>query len=156
MAYKLTYKELLVELKFVSQIPKEKVVDLKSHRFQERGTWSTTIARWWNSQNRGETIKWLEAMINQTENFINNLKDIERDSLLKTFKNAIPGIKNMANTYKDEDEPYTWCKIDAIHDEAVELIKRYDPTFIIEEITDNSKPKPRPKPRQQEEEYYDE
>jgi len=135
MYYRLSYKELLVELKFVSKIPEQKIVNFKSHKFEERGDWN--ISRWWNGQNREETIKRLQIMINQTENFLNNLKDYERSTLLRVFKESLPGIKNIASTY--EDDIYTNCRIDQMYDEAQELIQKYDTDVVSqgETVPDN-------------------
>ena len=122
MNSKLTYRELLVELRFIGCIPENKIVDVINHRFQERNTWSTTITRELTArQSRQDTVEWLQSVSNQAQTFLQNLKEYEQQTLLEVLEKSLTGINNLAKTY-EEDDVYVSCKMMATHDEIKDII----------------------------------
>jgi len=146
MATKLTYKELLVELRFIGHIPEDKIVDVKRHIFQDPNTWSTLISRELNGQSRHLTIEWLESVINQARGCLQNLKEYEQQTLLKLLDNSLPGITKLAATY--QKDIYVMCKIEAVGDEVKDLVGIYNHKSNLNNIVKSSNVK--------EDEYYDE
>ena len=125
MSLSLEYKQLLVELRFIKEIPSGMVIDTSNHVFQNPDSWTSSISRFIGGQSREVTATWLSDVLNLVDSKLRNLKEFEQKSLLKALAESKPGYRNIMETYKKKGDIYLSCRLESFMDEIDELLRTH-------------------------------
>lgn len=93
----LSIDELVLNLKLISKIKHNDKMIVIDKVIQTDQRLLQPIRRWWTSDNREDTVNYVELIINQT---IQYLKIDNNDSILKELPLTIRGLDNLKSTYK--------------------------------------------------------
>lgn len=94
----------IINLKVVSKLKRGEKLNTRFYRFTIESTnllSTSAIFRWLNGESRDQTIDALDSLISSCVNQ-NGLSERENTDLVEQLLSASEGIKNLAQTYKDD------------------------------------------------------
>ena len=113
--------ELIINLKVLSKLDKnnklttkEKFLNLQSSYFLPEA-----ISRWWNGDNRDESLKFLDNLATKSIKFLN-----ENDDIIQNIKESLVGLENLKDTYSKCTQ--TNARLDVIIEKINKGIRDYE------------------------------
>ena len=113
--------ELIVNLTILSQVEKNrKLLTKDTYLNMEQKTQllqvPESVRRWWRGDNRDNTLKKIDLIINKAIDLIDN-------DILEYLKKSIKGIENLKETYTDDTQ--TRARLDVVIDRINNAIKKF-------------------------------
>jgi len=113
--------ELIVNLTILSQVEKNrKLLTKDTYLNMEQKTQllqvPEAVRRWWRGDNRDNTLKKIDLIINKAIDLIDN-------DVMEYLKKSIKGIENLKETYTDDTQ--TRARLDVVIDRVNNAIKKF-------------------------------
>lgn len=113
--------ELIVNLTILSQVEKNrKLLTKDTYLNMEQKTQllqvPEAVRRWWRGDNRDNTLKKIDLIINKAIDFIDN-------DVIEYLRKSIKGIENLKETYTDDTQ--TRARLDVVIDRINNAIKKF-------------------------------
>lgn len=113
--------ELIINLKVLSKLDKNNKLTTKEKFLNLQSSYllPEAISRWWNGDNRDESLKFLDNLATKSIKFLN-----ENDDLLQNIKESLVGLENLKDTYSKCTQ--TNARLDVIIEKINKGIKDYE------------------------------
>ena len=113
--------ELIINLKVLSKLDKNNKLTTKEKFLNLQSSYMLpeALSRWWNGDNRDESLKFLDNLATKS---IKLLK--ENDDLLQNIKESLIGLENLKDTYSKCTQ--TNARLDVIIEKINKGIKEYE------------------------------
>ena len=113
--------ELIINLKVLSKLDKNNKLTTKEKFLNLQSSYllPEAISRWWNGDNRDESLKFLDNLATKSIKFLN-----ENDDLLQNIKESLVGLENLKDTYSKCTQ--TNARLDVIIEKINKGIKEYE------------------------------
>ena len=113
--------ELIINLKVLSKLDKNNKLTTKEKFLNLQSSYllPEAISRWWNGDNRDESLKFLDNLATKSIKFLN-----ENDDLLQNIKESLIGLENLKDTYSKCTQ--TNARLDVIIEKINKGIKDYE------------------------------
>lgn len=113
--------ELIINLKVLSKLDKNNKLTTKEKFLNLQSSYMLPefLSRWWNGDNRDESLKFLDNLATKS---IKLLK--ENDDLLQNIKESLIGLENLKDTYSKCTQ--TNARLDVIIEKINKGIKEYE------------------------------
>jgi hypothetical protein len=113
--------ELIINLKVLSKLDKNNKLTTKEKFLNLQSSYllPEALSRWWNGDNRDESLKFLDNLATKS---IKLLK--ENDDLLQNIKESLIGLENLKDTYSKCTQ--TNARLDVIIEKINKGIKDYE------------------------------
>lgn len=113
--------ELIVNLTILSQVEKNrKLLTKDTYLNMEQKTQllqvPEAVRRWWRGDNRDNTLKKIDLIINKAIDLIDN-------DIMEYLRKSIKGIENLKETYTDDTQ--TRARLDVVIDRINNAIKKF-------------------------------
>ena len=113
--------ELIVNLTILSQVEKNrKLLTKDTYLNMEQKTQllqvPEAVRRWWRGDNRDNTLKKIDLIINKAIDLIDN-------DIIEYLRKSIKGIENLKETYTDDTQ--TRARLDVVIDRINNAIKKF-------------------------------
>jgi hypothetical protein len=113
--------ELIVNLTILSQVEKNrKLLTKDTYLNMEQKTQllqvPEAVRRWWRGDNRDNTLKKIDLIINKAIDLIDN-------DVMEYLRKSIKGIENLKETYTDDTQ--TRARLDVVIDRINNAIKKF-------------------------------
>ena len=113
--------ELIINLKVLSKLDKNNKLTTKEKFLNLQSSYllPEALSRWWNGDNRDESLKFLDNLATKSIKFLN-----ENDDLLQNIKESLVGLENLKDTYSKCTQ--TNARLDVIIEKINKGIKEYE------------------------------
>jgi len=113
--------ELIINLKVLSKLDKNNKLTTKEKFLNLQSSYMLpeALSRWWNGDNRDESLKFLDNLATKSIKFLN-----ENDDLLQNIKESLVGLENLKDTYSKCTQ--TNARLDVIIEKINKGIKDYE------------------------------
>jgi hypothetical protein len=117
--------ELIVNLTILSQVEKNrKLLTKDTYLNMEQKTQILSVPeavrRWWRGDNRDNTLKKIDLIINKAIDLIDN-------DIMEYLRKSIKGIENLKETYTDDTQ--TRARLDVVIDRINNAIKKFKDSY---------------------------
>ena len=119
----------IINLKVVSKLKRGQKINTRFYRFtiETTSVLSTSfLMRWINGESRDQTIDALDSLVSSCVNQV-GLNERENNDLVDQLISASEGIKNLAQTYKDDQT--TCAGIEMILEKIKFFVKKHGKTI---------------------------
>jgi hypothetical protein len=113
--------ELIINLKVLSKLDKNNKITTKEKFLNLQSSYMLpeALSRWWNGDNRDESLKFLDNLATKSIKFLN-----ENDDLLQNIKESLIGLENLKDTYSKCTQ--TNARLDVIIEKINKGIQEYE------------------------------
>ena len=113
--------ELIINLKVLSKLDKNNKLTTKEKFLNLQSSYMLpeALSRWWNGDNRDESLKFLDNLATKSIKFLN-----ENDDLLQNIKESLIGLENLKDTYSKCTQ--TNARLDVIIEKINKGIQEYE------------------------------
>ncbi len=113
--------ELIINLKVLSKLDKNNKLTTKEKFLNLQSSYllPEAISRWWNGDNRDESLKFLDNLATKSIKFLK-----ENNDLLQNIKESLVGLENLKDTYSKCTQ--TNARLDVIIEKINKGIKEYE------------------------------